>query len=114
MSSWSRRPWREELRIIDRVMKAVSGVSEPEELVTIYWEGIHDLMPIDHYLALSRRGVEPPEYLITRSVRFTEHFNPWAHRDRLPRLSGGLLGEIAYADAPVVIDDLPDRLAPDD
>src|SRR5688572_30459766 len=109
-----RRPWREELAIIDRVMKDVSGVTDPEELVSIYWTGIGELLPIENYLAVSRRGVEPPFYLITRSSRFEEHFNPWTHRDRLPRLSGGLLGEIAYANGPVIIDDLPSRLAPDD
>jgi sigma-B regulation protein RsbU (phosphoserine phosphatase) len=109
-----RRPWRDELATIDGVMKAVSGVTDPEELVGIYWEGVGDLLPMEHFLALSRRGVEPPDYLITRSSRFAEQLNPWTQRDRLPKLSGGLLGEIAYADAPVIIDDLPARLSRDD
>jgi len=112
--TYQRRPWPEELAIIDRVMKSVSGITDPEEMVSVYWDGIGDLVPGEDYLSLSRRGVEPPEFLITRSSRFTEHFNPWKQRDRLPRLSGGLLGEIIYADAPVVIDDLPSRLKPDD
>lgn len=111
---YRRRPWREELEIVDRVMKAVSNISDPDELVRIYWDGIHELMPIEHYLALSRRGVDPPWFLVTRSSRFKQHFNPWTQRDKLPRLRGGLLGEIAYADRPLVIDDLPARLAPDD
>ena len=109
-----RRPWREELEIIDRTMKAISGVTDPEELVEVYWSGIGELIPIVEYVALSRRNVEPPFYLITRSSRFTEHPNPWTQRDRLPRLSGGLLGELAYANRPVVIDDLPARLSADD
>src|SRR3954464_12549767 len=109
-----RRPWREELEIIDRTMKAISGVTDPEEFVEAYWSGISDLLPIDAFVSLSRRGVTPPEYLITRSSRFTENFNPWTQRDRLPRLSGGLLGEIAYANRPVFIDDVPARLRPDD
>lgn len=109
-----RRPWLEELAIIDRVMKDISDVSDPEKLVSIYWDGIHDIMPVDDYVAISRRGVEPPYYLVTRSSRFTEHFNPWTQRDRLPRLSGGLLGEIIYANKPIVIDDLPARLKSDD
>src|SRR3954471_22933259 len=109
-----RRPWREELEIIDRTMKAISGVTDPEEFVEAYWSGISDLLPIDAFVSLSRRGVTPPEYLITRSSRFTQNFNPWTQRDRLPRLSGGLLGEIAYANRPVFIDDLPARLRPDD
>jgi phosphoserine phosphatase RsbU/P len=109
-----RRPWQEELAIVDRTMKAISDIRDPEELVSVYWEGIGDLIPVYDYVALSRRNVEAPFYLITRSSRFTENFNPWTQRNRLPRLTGGLLGEIAYADKPVIIDDLPPRLAPDD
>ena len=109
-----RRPWREELEIIDRTMKAISGVTDPEELVEVYWRGIGELQPINDYLALSRRDVEPPWFLVTRSSRFTEDLNPWTQRDRLPKLSGGLAGEIAYANKPLVIDDLPTRLKRDD
>ena len=109
-----RRPWREELEIIDRTMKAISGITQPDELVDVYWNGIGELIAINDYLALSRRNVEPPFYLITRSSRFTEQINPWTQRERLPRLSGGVLGEIAYANKPVLIDDLPSRLEKDD
>ena len=109
-----RLPWQEELAIVDRTMKAISGVTDPEELVDVYWNGIGELIPIMEYVALSRRDIEPPFYLITRSSRFTEHLNPWTQRERLPRLSGGLLGELAYANRPVIIDDLPARLTADD
>jgi sigma-B regulation protein RsbU (phosphoserine phosphatase) len=109
-----KRTWQEELTIIDRTMKAISGVRDPEELVDVYWSGIGDLIAINDYVALSRRNVEPPFYLITRSSRFTEHFNPWTERERLPKMSGGLLGEIAHANQPVIIDDLPPRLSGDD
>ena len=109
-----RRPWQEELAIIDRTMKAISGVTDPEELVEVYWEGIGDLLPIHDYVAVSRRDIEPPFYLVTRSSRFTEQPNPWTERHRLPRLSGGLLGEIAYGNRPVIINDLPARLSADD
>lgn len=109
------RPWQEELAIIDRTMKAISGVTDPEELVEIYWNGIGDLVSIDDYVAVSRRNVDPPHYLVTRSSRFTEHFNPWTERARLPKLTGGLLGEIAYGSSgPVIIEDLPARLQADD
>ncbi|HEX8913981.1 MAG TPA: SpoIIE family protein phosphatase, partial [Humisphaera sp.] len=109
-----RLPWQQELAIIDRAMRAISGISDPEEMVGVYWEHIGQLVKIEDYVAVSRRGVAPPEYLVTRSSRFTEDLNPWTQRGRLPRLSGGVLGEIAYADAPTFIDDLPARLAPDD
>jgi phosphoserine phosphatase RsbU/P len=109
-----RRPWKEELAIIDQTMKDISGILDPEKLVDIYWRGVGKLIGIDNYLALSRRNVEPPFYLITRSSRFAEQFNPWTQRELLPKLSGGLLGEIAYANRPMVIEDLPARLAADD
>ncbi len=109
-----RLPWQEELEIVDKTMKAISGVTDPEELVAVYWDGIGQLVPVVEYVALSRRNVEPPAYLITRSSRFTEHPNPWTERHRLPRLTGGILGELAYANRPVVISDLQQRLKPDD
>jgi sigma-B regulation protein RsbU (phosphoserine phosphatase) len=109
-----RRPWDEELAIIDRTMRAISGISDPEQLVGVYWDNIGDLLPIEDYVSVSRRGVEPPGYLVTRSSRFAEELNPWTQRDRLPKLTGGLLGEIAYANRPMILDDLPTRLVPDD
>lgn len=110
----SRLSWQDELAIIDRTMKAISDVTDPERLVEVYWTGIGELVPFNDYVALSRRHVEPPHYLITRSSRFTEHFNPWTQRDRLPKLTGGVLGEIAYANKPVIIEDLPARVTPED
>lgn len=112
----TKRTWQEELEIVDRTMRAISSVTDPEEIVDIYWDGIGVLLPAgsDSYMAVSRRNVAPPHFLVTRSSRFQEHFNPWTQRDRLPRLSGGLAGEILYGGKPVVIDDLPARLKPDD
>jgi sigma-B regulation protein RsbU (phosphoserine phosphatase) len=109
-----RRPWQEELDIVDRTMRTISSITDPEELVEAYWDGIGSLVPVHHYIAMSRRGLEAPEYLITRSSMFTEHFNPWKQRDRLPRFRGGLLAEIVYGNKPVVIEDLPGRLADDE
>jgi sigma-B regulation protein RsbU (phosphoserine phosphatase) len=109
-----RQNWQAELAIVDRTMKAISGVTDPEELVNVYWQNIGELITINNYVALSRRDVEAPFYLVTRSSRFTEDFNPWTQRDRLPKLSGGLLGELIYANRPALIDDLPARLATDD
>ena len=111
---WKRLPWQEELQIIDDTMKAISGISDPEKLVETYWTGIGKLMSLNDYVSVTRRDVEAPFYLITRSSRFEEHFNPWTQRDRLPRLSGGLLGEVAYANRPLIIEDLPARLTADD
>jgi len=109
-----RLPWQHELAIIDRTRKAISGVTDPEQLVSVYWDGIGGLIPVRDYVSVSRRGEQPPYCRVTRSSRFTEHLNPWTQRALLPRLSGGLLGQIAYANQPVIIDDLPERLRADD
>jgi sigma-B regulation protein RsbU (phosphoserine phosphatase) len=114
MTSGKRLPWKEELAIIDRTMEAISGITDPNELVRVYWEGIGDLVPIGDYVSLSRRGLQRPFYRITRSSRFAERINPWTERDRLPLLSGGLLEDVVYANKPVMYEDLPDRLADDD
>lgn len=106
--------WQDELEIIDRTMRAISGISDPEEIVDAYWTGISDLVEIVDFVAVSRRHTEPPEYHITRSSRFTEHVNPWTQRDQLPRLSGGILGAILDEGRPRVIDNLPELLAEDD
>ena len=82
-----RLSWQEELEVIDRTMRTISGISDPEELVDAYWTGIGDLVSIVHFVAVSRRHTEPPEYHITRSSRFTENYNPWTQRDQLPKLS---------------------------
>jgi sigma-B regulation protein RsbU (phosphoserine phosphatase) len=112
--SHNRLPWQEQLAIIDRTMKAISGITDPEKLVEAYWNGIGRLIPAFDYVSLSRRNVEPPFFLITRSSRFVEEFNPWTQRERLPRLQGGILGELIYANRPMILDDLPARLSPDD
>ena len=110
----TRRPWQEELAIIDRTMRAISGVTDPAELVEIYWDGIGSLVPVRDYVAISRRNMTAPNYVLTRSSRFTDDINPWTHRHLLPHYSGGVLAEIAYANQPVFIDDLPARLSDDE
>ncbi len=108
------RTWQQELEIIDRTMKAISGITDPEEMVDAYWNGIGELLPFENYLSVSRRQCEPPHYLVTRSSRAPELPNPWLYRDRLPLLSGGVAGEIVYANKPVIIDNLPAALSRDD
>ncbi len=114
MATIRRREWREELEIIDKTMKAISGVSDPEELVSVYWNGIGELLPIEDFISVSRRHTTAPNYYITRSSRFAEDINPWTQRHKLPHLSGGIMGDVAYANKPVFMDDLDKRLRSDD
>lgn len=110
----SERSWQQELQIIDQTMKAISDITDPQQLVKMYWEGIAELLPVYEYVALSRRHVPAACYLITRSTRFEETYNPWTQRDKLPRLTGGILGDLAYANKPVFLENLSTLLQPDD
>ncbi len=104
--------WQERLAYVDETMRELSRQTDPQEMVRIYGEHTERINPIDRFVALSRRGLEHPLYRITRSDIWKEEINPWQQRDRLPLLNGGLLGELIYADAPRIINDL--RVAADD
>ena len=41
---YKRHSWQEELAIIDQTMKAISGITDPEDLVDVYWNGIGKLV----------------------------------------------------------------------
>jgi len=110
----ARRPWQEELAVVDKTMKAISGLTDPEEIVEQYYNGIGSLIPSNDYVSISRRYAQKPDYVITRSSRFTEHPNPFTERHKLPQLSGGIMGDIAYGNEPAVITNLPERLKADD
>lgn len=99
------RDWKEDLRVVDSLMRDVSRESDPQRLVNLYGDAVERMFPVDLYVALSRRGLEPPMYRMTRNSNWTEDVNPWTQRDRLPLLSGGVLGEWAYADRPLVLQD---------
>jgi sigma-B regulation protein RsbU (phosphoserine phosphatase) len=81
-------------------------------MVRVFAKRSRDLLPIDRSVSLSRRGLNPPEYCITRSSTWTSEVNPWKEKDRLPVLKGGLLGELIYGDEPRIIENL--EVAPDD
>jgi phosphoserine phosphatase RsbU/P len=100
---------RERLVHIVDMMRHLSQLTDPQEMVRYYGEHMRSLLSIDGRLSLSRRGLTAPNYRITRSPAWPADVNPWTDRERLPLLEGGLLGELVYAEKPVVIDDI--RLA---
>lgn len=95
-----KRDWREQLAIVDSLMREVSRQTDPQELVRIYAEGVKKLSARDRIVSVSRRGHQRPEYRVTRSSTWTATIDPWRDRDKLPLLRGGLLGELLYANEP--------------
>ena len=98
--------WTERLSIIVRTMREMSMQTDPQAMVRAYIKRMQQLLPVDRMVSLSRRGLDDPQYRITRSSMWTDPINPWEQQELLPVLSGGLFRDLIYADEPRIIDDL--------
>jgi sigma-B regulation protein RsbU (phosphoserine phosphatase) len=104
--------WQQKMGFIVQTMREMSLQVDPQAMVRSYGARMRQILPVDRSLSLSRRGLEFPQYRITRSSTWTEVVNPWHQKDRLPLLEGGILAELLYGDEPRIIDDL--QVAPGD
>ncbi|TVQ59294.1 MAG: stage II sporulation protein E [Phycisphaerales bacterium] len=98
--------WRERLDHIVETMREMSRQTDPQSMVRSYGARMRRIMPVDRLVAISRRGMEAPRFMVTRDSRRAQEINPWSQRDALPVLEGGLLAELLYADEPRIINDL--------
>jgi sigma-B regulation protein RsbU (phosphoserine phosphatase) len=98
--------WQHRMDHIVSMMRELSQQTDPQAMVRTYARRMREIMPLDGFMSLSRRGLEPPYYRVTRSGLWKEEINPWADKDRLPVYRGGILGDLIYSDEPRIIDDL--------
>ena len=99
-------PWEERLTLITRMMREVSSISDPMEMVDVYGEWVQSITPIDGFISLSRRDMLAPNYKITRSHVWEARgdvVNPW--QAKLPVYDRGLLGELIHKGEPTILDD---------
>jgi phosphoserine phosphatase RsbU/P len=108
--------WQDELKFVVQFMRDLSLQTDPQTAANLYGQRIRasGLVPADRWISTSRRDLKQPAYRITRSSTWTEAINPWKEKDRLPLFTSGLLGELLYSNEPAVIDNLQDRVRPDD
>ena len=106
--------WERRLSHIVEMMREMSTLVDPQEMVRSYSTRVRRFFPTDRFLAISRRGLEPPYYKITRSDIWKSEINPWEQASELPVYKSGLLGELLYAGEPRIIDDIHEVLRPDD
>lgn len=106
--------WREQLKVVVELMRGLSRETDPQKAAQYYVARVRKMFPADRWVSVSRRGMPPGEYFITRSSTWTEEIDPWRERQRLPNFKGGLLGELIYSEEPQVIEDIASRLGPDD
>jgi sigma-B regulation protein RsbU (phosphoserine phosphatase) len=98
--------WQTRLDTIVETMREMSRQTDPQAMVRAYGDRMREILPVDRRISLSRRGLESPEFRITRSTTWTQEINPWKERHKLPLLRGGLLAELLYAGQACVIDDM--------
>ncbi len=97
--------WQERLDIIVETMREMSRQTDPQRMVRAYTKRMQGLMQWDRVISVSRRELARPWFRVTRDSWWKEEINPWRQKDRLPLLSGGLVAELLYGDAPRIIDD---------
>ena len=61
--------WRQRLDVIVETMREMSLQTDAQAMVRAYGKNIRKLLRIDASISLSRRGLTPPRYRITRSSR---------------------------------------------
>jgi len=92
--------------------RELSLASDPHDMIESYRARARFLVPADHAMSFSRKGLSDGSYRMTRSTRWKETINPWRQPDRLPTFRGGLIGELLDAGQPELIPDL--RVSPHD
>ena len=99
-------PWEQRLDLITRMMREVSSITDPVQMVDVYGTWMEMITPVDRFVSLSRRDLVAPFYRITRSGLWEAQgldINPW--KTQLPIIERGVLGDLLYAGKPVIIDD---------
>jgi sigma-B regulation protein RsbU (phosphoserine phosphatase) len=104
--------WQPRLASVVETMREMSRQTDAESMVRAYGARLRRMMPLDHWMSISRRGLEYPQYRVTRSSRWTRQVNPWRERDLLPIHEGGLFAELIYGDEPRILGDV--QVAPGD
>jgi sigma-B regulation protein RsbU (phosphoserine phosphatase) len=104
-------PWQERLDHLVETMREVSREKEPRAMVEAYSKRMRTEL-FGRMLSLTRRGVEPPNFILARDTLWEHQPDVWRERDKLPRFEGGFLGDLMFGNKVRYIPDL--ELPPDD
>src|SRR5713101_7594359 len=69
--------WQKRLAFIVETMRDMSRQTDPQGMVRAYGSRMREIIPTDRMVSLSRRGLEPSKYRITRSSLWKEEVDPW-------------------------------------
>ncbi|MBC8105321.1 MAG: SpoIIE family protein phosphatase [Anaerolineae bacterium] len=87
------------------MMREMSLQTDPQAMVRNYMARVRQVMPVDGFISLSRRGLNRPRVRITRSNRWGMDVNPWTAREHVV-LESGLLSELIWNEEARIINDL--------
>ena len=96
----------DQMRFVLDTVRDLSAANTPRDFVKTFGDHVGEIIPRDRMLVISRHGVPEGHYLVTRNSDWENAPDPWSERDKLPLLKGGILGELAYANEPRIINDL--------
>src|SRR5262249_6169404 len=96
----------ERMAFIVATMREMSTQTDPIVMRRLYGQRMRQILPLDGSLSLSRRDLDWPNFLITRSSKWTKEIDPWRQPHLLPKLQGGILAGLIYGDEPRLFDDL--------
>jgi sigma-B regulation protein RsbU (phosphoserine phosphatase) len=100
------------LQKLDALVKELSKEDDPERLLSVFSRHANLIMPRAGVVTVTRRDLPAPQYRITRAARGESIINPETAANQLPVLDRGLLGDLLYAGAPLIVNRL--EVAADD
>jgi sigma-B regulation protein RsbU (phosphoserine phosphatase) len=104
--------WQVRLAHFVETMRQTSMHTDPSDMVRVYTARMRNWVQYDRMLSLTRRGVEAPTVIVARDSERTHFIDPWAERQKLPRISNGLLSRLVYSNEAQIISDI--QLEPGD
>ena len=94
---------------IYETIREMSRQKDAQSMVRHYADRMKAIYPDQHRVSLSRRGLQFPEFRITRTSKWEEegrYVDPWQNPEETVVRSGGLLAELIYKGRPKVIDEI--------
>lgn len=105
--------------ILLEMLEEVSRAEAPEQAVASYAARIRKIRPMDAFVGVSVRNLEPGQYKLTRLYRGEEiggkgasTTNPWKEWASIPAHTGGFIGEAIARQEPQLIHNLDVRHDP--
>lgn len=93
------------IEVVRQMLSDISRLTDPQEVVARFGQETQALFGHEEFVSLSRRGLEFPDYRITRSSLWKTAVNPWKEPNKLPLLSGGVIADWLYNDRALLINE---------